>query len=106
MTDLTKEGTPWKWDEEEESSFCELKRISVGAILEQYFGQGLQPVAYESRKLNPAETCYLAYERELLGIVWIIGKWRHYLARKHFIVQIDHSSLRHLPNQPSVNRRI
>ena len=81
MTDLTKEGMPWKWDEEEENSFCELKRslvvapvlkmpdfdrlfvvttdaslVSVGAILAQDFGQGLQPVAYESRKLNPTET--------------------------------------------------
>ena len=80
--------------------------VSVGAILEQDFGQGLQPVAFESRKLNPAETRYSAYERELLGIVWAIGKWRHYFEGRKFIVQTDHSSLRHLPNQPSVNRRI
>ena len=50
--------------------------VSVGAILQQNFGQGLQPVAYESQKLNPAETRYSAYERELLGMVWAIGKWR------------------------------
>ena len=80
--------------------------VSVGAILEQNFGQGMQPVAFESRKLNPAETRYSAYERELLGIVWAIGKWRHYLEGRHFVVQTDHSSLRHLPNQPSVNRRL
>ena len=80
--------------------------VSVGAILEQDFGQGLQPVAFESRKLNPAETRYSAYERELLGIVWAIGKWRYYFEGRKFIVQTDHSSLRHLPNQPSVNRRI
>ena len=80
--------------------------VSVGAILEQDFGQGLQPVAFESRKLNPAETHYLAYERELLGIVWAIGKWRHYFEGRKFIVQTDHSSLPHLANQPSVNRRI
>ena len=41
--------------------------VSVGAILEQDFGQGLQPVAYESRKLDAAETRYLAGKRELLG---------------------------------------
>ena len=35
--------------------------VSVGAILEQDFGQGLQPIAYESNKLNPAETRYSAY---------------------------------------------
>ena len=131
LTDLTKEKVAWKWGEKEEHAFCDLKRslviapvlrmpdfalsfvvttdaslVSVGAILEQDFGQGLQPVAYESRKLNPAETRYSAYERELLGIVWAIGKWRHYLEGRHFIVQTDHSSLKHLPNQPSVSRRI
>ena len=48
--------------------------VSVGAILEQKFGQGLQPVAFVSRKLNSAETRYSAYKRELLGIVWAIGQ--------------------------------
>ena len=31
MTDLTKDGMHWKWDEEEENSFCELKRSLVVA---------------------------------------------------------------------------
>ena len=65
--------------------------MSVGAILAQDFGQGLQPVVYESRKLSSTEIRYSAYERELLGIIWAIGKWRHYLEGKHFIVQTDHS---------------
>ena len=87
MTELTKEKVPWKWTQTEENSFNELKKslviapvlcmpnfdlpvvvttdaslVSVGAILEQDFGQGLQPVAFDSRKLNLAETRYLAYE--------------------------------------------
>ena len=66
----------------------------------------MQPVAFDSRKLNLIKTKYSAYERELLGIVWAIGKWRHYLEGKHFVVQTDHSSLCHLPNQLSINRRI
>ena len=131
LTDLTKDGIVWHWGKDEEQAFCTLKRslilapvlrmpnfelqfvvtidaslVSVGAILEQDFGNGMQPVAFESRKLNPAETRYSAYERELLGIVWAIGKWRHYLEGRSFIVQTDHSSLKHLPNQPSVSRRI
>ena len=84
----------------------EASLVLVGAILEQDFGQGLQPVAFESRKLNPAGTRYSAYERELLGIVWAIGKWRHYFEGRKFIVKTDHSSLRHLPNQSNVNRRM
>ena len=35
-----------------------------------------------------------------------MGKWRHYLASRHFIIQTDHDSLKNLANQPSVNRRI
>ena len=34
--------------------------VLVGAILEQNFGQGLQPAVFESRKLNPVETKYSA----------------------------------------------
>ena len=79
---------------------------SVGAVLEQDFGRGLQPIAYASRKLTPPEQRYSAYERELLGIVWAVGQWRQYLEGKPFTVRTDHSSLRHFPNQPSVNRRI
>ena len=74
--------------------------------MEQDFGNGMQPAAYESRKLNPAETRYSAYERELLGFVWAIGKWRHYLEGRPFIVQTAHSSIKHLPNQPSISRCI
>ena len=44
--------------------------VSLGAILEQDFGH----VAFKSRKLNPAETQYSAYEPELSGIIWAIGK--------------------------------
>ena len=131
LTDLTKKNKPFVWTETEEIAFNRLKNamvmapvlqlpdfereftmttdaseVSVGTILQQDFGSGLQPIYYESRKLNPAETHYSAYERELLGIVWAVGKWRHYLAHRHFTIQTDHDSLKHLPNQPSTNRRM
>ena len=67
--------------------------VAVGAILEQDFGNGLQPVAFDSRKLTSTEMRYSVYERELLGIVWAIGKWRHYFDGRPLIVQTDHSSL-------------
>ena len=131
MTDLTKKDRKFDWDDNAEKAFNRLKtamvtapvlqlpdfdrefvvttdasEIWVGAILQQNFVYGLQPVCYESRKLNPAETRYSAYERELLGITWAVGKWRHYLSGRHFIVQTDHDSLKNLPNQPAVNRRV
>ena len=131
LTDLTKNETIKHWGDKEQKAFDQLKAalvtapvlrlpdfskqfvlttdaslVSVGAVLGQDFGDGLQPVAFDSKKLSPTEIHYSAYERELLGIVWAIGKWRSYLEGQHFIVQTDHASLRHLPNQPSVNRRI
>ena len=67
-------------------------------------GSSLSPMLAGS--FIPAECRYSAYERELLAIVWAIGLWRPYLDSGHFIVQSDHSSLTHLPNQASTNRRI
>ena len=52
--------------------------VVIRAIVEQDFGSSLQPIAFLSRKLNSIEICYSAYERELLGIVWAIGQWKHY----------------------------
>ena len=131
LTELTKTDTMKQWGVAEQKSFDQLKAalvtapvlrlpdfsrqfvlttdaslVAVGAVLKQYFGDGLQPVAYESRKLNSTQMRYSAYERELLGIVEALRKWRSYLQGQRFIIQTDHSSLRHLPNQPSVNRRI
>ena len=132
LTQLTKIGVEWNWSEAQHRAFNRLKLAltiapvlklpdfdrqfvvttdasdaAVGAILEQDFGNGLQPVAFASRKLNNAEMRYSAYERELLGIVWALAQWKHYCRGPHsVIIQTDHAPLRHLPNQASVNTRV
>ena len=79
----------------------------MGTILEQNFGYGLQPVAFASRKLNKAEIRYCAYERELLGIVWPLGQWRHCSQSPHsVVVRPDHSTLGRLPSKAAVNTRV
>ena len=132
LTDLTREKMTWCWGDAESDSFTGLKvamatapvlrlpdfekqfvvttdasDVAVGAILEQDFGSGLQPVVFASRKLNSTEIRYSAYERELLGIVWAIGQWKHYFQGPHpIIIQADYAPLRRLPNQTSVNSRV
>ena len=132
LTELTKAGVEWSWSTSQHQAFNRLKLAlttapvlklpdfqkqfvvttdasdaAVGAILEQDFGNGLQPVAFASRKLNNAEMRYSAYERELLGIVWALAQWKHYCQGPHSVViQTDHAPLRHLPNQASVNARV
>ena len=132
LTKLTRAGVEWEWSTSQHQAFNRLKLAlttapvlklpdfdrqfvvttdasdaAVGAILEQDFGNGLQPVAFASRKLNGAEMRYSAYERELLGIVWALAQWKHYCRGPHSVViQTDHAPLRHLPNQASVNSRV
>ena len=131
LTDLTRDKAVWRWGDDEESSFTALKiamatapilhlsdfeqrfvvitdasDVAVGAILEQNFGSGMQPIAFASRKLNATEIRYSAYEREMPGIVWALGQWQHYFQGPHPIsIQTDHAPLRHLPNQTFVNSR-
>ena len=132
MTDLTKNKVAWSWGGTQENSFTSLKvaiattpvlrlpdferhfvitidasDVAIGAILEQDFGSGLQPIAFSSRKLNQTKIRYSAYERELLGIVWAIGQWKHYFQGPHpIVIQTEHAPLRHLPNQTFVNSRV
>ena len=81
--------------------------VAIGAILQQDTDMGVQPIAYASRKLQQAEVRYSAYERELLGIVWALGQWKHYVqGPSPIVIQTDHALLRHLLNQASINSRI
>ena len=75
--------------------------------MEQDFGFGLQPIAFASQKLNATEMQYSAYGKEMLGIVWALGRWKHYFQSPLLIIiQTDHAPLRHLPNQTFVNSRV
>ena len=119
MPELTRSNAQWRWEKAQEESFLDLKialatapvlrlpdfdhqfvvttdasDVAVGAILQQDVGNGLQPVVFASRKLQQAEVRYSAYERELLGIVWAIGQWKHYFQGPHSIItQTDHAPL-------------
>ncbi|GJP39177.1 hypothetical protein CLOM_g23567 [Closterium sp. NIES-68] len=46
--------------------------VATGAILCQDQGHGLQPLAFDSRKLKPAECNYATHDREMLAIVHAI----------------------------------
>ena len=51
----------------------------IGAILMQQ-QQGLwQPVAFASRALNKAETCYAQIEKEALALTWALEKFSEYV---------------------------
>lgn len=84
---------------------CDASGEAIGSVLSQDHGSGYQPVAYESRKLTPAEKNYPVHEQELLAVIHALTTWRHYLEGIHFKCITDHHSLRYINSQPSLSKR-
>ncbi|MBW0583536.1 hypothetical protein O181_123251 [Austropuccinia psidii MF-1] len=70
---------------------------ALGAVLSQVNDSGKHPIAFDSRKLLPAELNYEIHDKELLGIVWALKCWRAFLLSlfSSFEVLTDHSSLQY-----------
>ena len=55
-----------------------------------------RPVYYASRNVLAAERNYSTTEREALGMIYNIGKFRHYLLGRKFTFHVDHATLFYL----------
>jgi hypothetical protein len=62
-------------------------------------------VCYESIKLKEHERNYATHDLELDTIVNSLNMWRNYLMGKIFELRIDHSGLKYLFGQPTLNAR-
>ena len=117
---LTKKGTPFRWDTEQQEAFNLLKQLftttpilamwqderetvletdasgwATGGCLSQYDSKGLlRPVAYYSKKLTPAENNYSIHDKQLLAIIRFLNEWRGELIglRKPFNILTDHEN--------------
>ena len=132
LSDLTKNEVKFEWGKVQQTAFQAIKQslqsapvlllpnskfpfilhtdasdFATGAVLQQDQGQGLQPIAFMSHKMLPAETRYATHEKELLAIVHACRDWRHYLHGNPFTIRIytDHNSLQYIKTQPSVTAR-
>ena len=130
LTDLTKKKAKFVWDSTHQTAFerikQELSRAPVlqypdygkafqihtdasgsaigGVLTQQHEGTDL-PVAYFSRKLNPAETRYTVSEKEALAIVASVKHFSHYVFGHKFEVITDHAPLKYLfTNRTTVPR--
>lgn len=79
--------------------------VAVGAELAQHSEGAWHPVAFESRKLTPAEKNYPTHEKELLAIINALKTWKHYLEGRKFTVVTDHHSLQYIHTQPTLSKR-
>ncbi|KAK9808466.1 hypothetical protein WJX73_009373 [Symbiochloris irregularis] len=127
LTALLAKDVPFRWSSECQAAFVELKRAlttapvlrlpdfskpfevvadacatGTGAILLQ----DDQPVAFEGKKLTPAERNYTTTEQELLAVVHAFSVWRCYLEGATGVTVItDHRPNSFFATQPLLSRR-
>ncbi|CAI7873506.1 unnamed protein product [Closterium sp. NIES-54] len=82
--------------------WCDASDVALGAILCQEQEAGLQPIAFESRKLTAAEGAYPIHEREALAVVHLLKKWRCYVEMQPVTVFTDHRTLEYLKTQSQI----
>jgi len=66
---------------------------AVGAVLQQLINSQWCPIAFFSKKLQPAETRYSTFDRELLAIYLAIKHFLHFIEGRTFHVITDHKPL-------------
>ena len=67
--------------------------LQLETILQQYINRCWCPIAYFSKKLQPAETRYSTFDRELLAIYLAIKHFRHFVEVRTFHILTDHKPL-------------
>ena len=97
LTSLTRKDVEWQWGPYQWRAFQQLKEAlcavlvllfpdpklpytvvtdasstAAGGVLMQDQGDGLQPLAFLSRRLKPTEQRYSAYERELAAVAYCL----------------------------------
>ena len=78
----------------------------LGAVLAQKHEDGVRPVAFASRTLQPHERNYGATELEALGVVWAAKHFRPYLYGYHCDLYTDHEALKSLLNTPQPSGKL
>ena len=74
--------------------------FALGAVLQQEQHGRTVVIAYASRALLAAEKSYCTTRKELLGVIYGLKKFRHYLLGNHFLLRTDHSALTSLLRSP------
>lgn len=120
LSALLRKNQKFKWESEQQKAFETLKaeytddkilaapdhekpfrmetdasKRALSAVLHQWIENDWRPVAFHSRKLQPAEENYDAGDQELLAIVDACKHWRHHLVGAKFPVEVvtDHKNL-------------
>lgn len=118
LRELLKQETPFDWKAEHQESFDRLKHmigslhhlgyydpkdrtllvtdasgVGLGAVLLQFKDNHPRVIGYASKSLSETEKKYPPIEKEALGIVWGVERFRIYLLGIYFELETDHRPL-------------
>ena len=119
LNELLKDGVEWKWSEDQERAFKQLKDKLSSAPILMHFSEKLplklgtdasqygvravishvlpsgeeRPIAYASRTLTKSERNYAQIEKEALSIIFGIKKFHQYLYGRKFLLVTGHKPL-------------
>ena len=117
LRSLEKKGVHFTWGEEHQAAFERVKELVTEDMLLAYYdrkkpvtlqcdysenGIGValvqegRPVQFASKALVGAEEDYAPIEGEMLGVVYGIKKFHHFLYGRKFVVECDHKPLHHI----------
>ena len=128
LTELTQKGIDFVWEDRQEKAFLDLRvslctapvlshprpncdfildtdasNFAVGGVLSQVVDGKEQVIAFASSALSHSQMNYCTTHRELLAVVSMTKRFRHYLLGRRFLLRTDHSSLRWLLNYRDVD---
>ncbi|CAI2737064.1 unnamed protein product [Dicrocoelium dendriticum] len=75
------------------SLHVDASNTAVGAVLHQTVDHQKQPLGFFSKRLQPTETRYSVFGRELLAIYLAVRYFRHLLEGREFCIYSDHKAL-------------
>ena len=77
-------------------------RALGGTLMQERTIGYLQPIYYASNSMTKTEKNYNTIEREALGIIYAVAKFRHYLLGNKFVLHVDHQALVYIVNKASL----
>jgi len=76
--------------------YVDASNFAIGGILAQDFDTGEHPIAYCSKTLTAALSRYSTTDRELLGVLLSVRKFRYYILGRRTLILTNHCPLRHI----------
>jgi transposase InsO family protein len=132
LNKLLRKGERWRWGRNEQEAFDRVKNLFLEAVLLRYpdqrkmfyvqtdssgYGLGAElyqiqedgsrgVIAFASRSLKGPELNYTTTEKELLGVIFALHKFRIYIQATKIIIRTDHQALKFLSRCRLLSERL